>query len=414
MSDLSARSLKITNFTYDLPDERIARYPLPQRDTAKLLHYRKGQIQDHHFTELPDLLPPGTLLIGNATKVIHARLRFNLPNGRDIEIFCLDPLAPEDYQRNFSSREPVSWKCLVGGNRRWKDGVMASLQVPLADKTIELRAERLERVDNTFSIRFSWNDDALAFGPLLDAAGEIPLPPYLGRDAEADDRDRYQTVFAQTEGSVAAPTAGLHLSEALLAKMRTQNLNWGEITLHVGAGTFKPVTSETLGGHDMHQEYFEVDRLFLERLRAQLQSGQPIVSIGTTTTRCLESLYYLGCELSEKKRPALSLPVSIGQWVAAEYAGATSPLLAIESLLDHLKTAGLPYISGNTQLIITPDVHLKIVDGLITNFHQPTSTLLLIVAAVVGEENWRNIYDHALKNDYRFLSYGDGSLLWKR
>lgn len=414
MPTLPAHQTRIEDFTYSLPDDRIARHPLAERDAAKLLHYKNGQINDHHFRELPELLPPGTLLIGNATRVIHARLHFDLPNGRQIEIFCLDPVAPVDYQQNFSASGSVIWKCLVGGNRRWKDGVVATLNVPFQNIVISLHATRLKRIDNTFEISFSWEDESVVFGQLLDAAGEIPLPPYLGRNAEEDDKTRYQTIFAETEGSVAAPTAGLHLSERLMAAMRQRNLNWGEIILHVGAGTFKPVTSDTLGGHEMHSEFFEIDLLFLERLQAQLQSGQPIVSVGTTTTRCLESLYYFGSQLLYDNDKALPTSIQVNQWVATERSYTLSPLQVVQHLIDRMKATGRSRIQGSTQLIITPDVQLRMVDGLITNFHQPNSTLLLIVAATVGQENWKQIYHHALSKDYRFLSYGDGSLLWKR
>lgn len=413
MPPTTGREIDINDFTYSLPDERIARHPLPRRDAAKLLlHHPNGEREDHHFYDLPDLLPPGTFLIGNATRVIHARLYFTIPNGRTVEIFCLEPLEPADYQRSFSSTTSVVWKCLVGGNRRWKSGRDAYLELELDGEKITLTAERLERLDGAFAIRLSW-PGGVAFGPLLDAAGSIPLPPYLGRGAEAEDHERYQTVFAQAEGSVAAPTAGLHLSEELFARLRQQNLNWGEVILHVGAGTFKPVASPTLAGHEMHQEYFEVDRQFLERLAAQLEIGQAIVGVGTTTTRCLESLYYLGSRL-RREGESLVLPISIDQWEAQDHHHHISPLLAIREILDRMRGQRLYTLEGNTRLIITPEVGLRMVDGLITNFHQPNSTLLLIVAATVGTEGWRPLYDHALANDYRFLSYGDGSLLWKR
>lgn len=408
---MSAKDLKITDFTYELPDDRIARYPLPVRDEAKLLHYQSGQIQDYQFTSLPKLLPPGTLLIGNATRVIHARLFFTTLQEKQIEIFCLDPLVPADYQQTFSATETVHWKCLIGGNRKWKRG-KATLQVPIDGKTVTLEAERIERLDKAFEVAFSWDDTSYSFGKILDAAGQIPLPPYLGRPAEESDHDRYQTVFSHTEGSVAAPTAGLHLSERLMQQLKQQNMNWGEVILHVGAGTFQPVTADTIGGHDMHREYFEVDTLFLQRLAAQLQSGQPIVSVGTTTTRCLESLFYLGCELHGGKRELVKGKIAeVAQWVASEHINQTTPLAAIQSIMNELKRTGATFLSGSTQLIITPDVRLRIVDGMITNFHQPNSTLLLIVAAITGDD-WRKIYNHALGNNYRFLSYGDGSLLW--
>lgn len=409
---MSDKSINITDFSYELPDERIARYPLPQRESAKLLHYQNGEIADYHFTDLPSLLPPGALLIGNATKVIHARLHLPTPSGKAIEVFCLDPIEPADYQQSFSSTKQVVWKCLVGGNRKWKEG-LATLEVPIGDRKIDMQLQRLAAIDNAYAIQFSWKEENLSFGELLDAAGQIPLPPYLGRAAEASDQERYQTVFAQTAGSVAAPTAGLHLSEQLLERLKQQNMNWAEVTLHVGAGTFKPVTAEELGGHDMHAEYFEVGRLFLRRLIAQLQSGNKIITVGTTSTRCVESLYYLGSLLLQKKISLAQMPVLIPQWVAQDQSHYTAPLPAIQAVLEALESSSYRTLKGYTQLILTPSTRLQIADGLITNFHQPNSTLLLIVAAVTGP-NWQRIYQHALANNYRFLSYGDGSLLMKR
>ncbi len=406
---MSDKLLNIASFSYDLPDERIARYPLAVREQAKLLHYQNGQIADYHFTDLPALLPAATLLIGNATKVIHARLQLLTPSGKPLEVFCLDPLSPADYQLAFSATTRVVWKCLVGGNRRWKEGI-AELEVPLGEGVIKLHLHRLEAIEDAYSIEFSWENTQVSFGELLDAAGQIPLPPYLGRAAEASDRERYQTVFAQTAGSVAAPTAGLHLSQALLDRLRQQNMNWSEIILHVGAGTFKPVSAPTIGGHEMHAEFFEVGRLFLRRLVAQLQSGSPIITVGTTTTRCLESLYYLGSLLLQEKTSLAKLPVDIPQWVAQEHTHTASPLAAIQAVLDHLLRQGHSTLQGSTRLMISPSSRPRMIDGLITNFHQPNSTLLLIVAAITGND-WRQIYEHALAKDYRFLSYGDGSLL---
>lgn len=408
---MDPRNIDIADFSYDLPDDRIARYPLPVRDQAKLLLYQDGKINDHIFTALPELLPPGTLLIGNATKVIHARLHGRTNNDKIVEIFCLDPIDPVDYQQSFAATDTVVWKCLVGGNRKWKNGDV-TLEVTVGDRTLTLRAERLERIENAFAIRFSWEEPSVSFGQLLDAAGQIPLPPYLGREPEESDRDRYQTVFAQTEGSVAAPTAGLHISEQLMEKMAERNLNWSEVILHVGAGTFKPVSAPNLAGHDMHAEYFEVDRNFLERLAAQLRSGQTIVSVGTTSTRCLESLYYLGSLARQDNIRLDQSPLLVEQWVTVDHTHHCSALEAIEALLAGMDKHRMAAYRGSTQLILTPGVPLHIIDGLITNFHQPNSTLLLIVAAITGK-NWREIYDHALANDYRFLSYGDGSLLFK-
>lgn len=408
---MSDKFINIADFSYVLPDERIARYPLAERESAKLLHYQNGKIADYHFTDLPDLLPPGVLMIGNATKVIHARLPLLTAAGKAIEVFCLDPLEPADYQQSFSSTTQVVWKCLVGGNRKWKDG-LATLEVPVGGQIIHLQLQRLEAIDKAYAIQFRWDNEHFSFGELLDAAGQIPLPPYLGRAAEASDHERYQTVFAQASGSVAAPTAGLHLSEKLLERLKQQNMNWAEVILHVGAGTFKPVTAESLGGHDMHAEYFEVGRLFLQRLIAQLQSGNQIITVGTTSTRCVESLYYLGSLLLQEKMSLAEMPVIIPQWIAQEQRHTATPLLAIQAVLEALVVSGQRTLKGYTQLILTPSTRLQIADGLITNFHQPNSTLLLIVAAVTGAD-WQRIYQHALANNYRFLSYGDGSLLMK-
>lgn len=406
---MSDKLLNIADFTYELPDDRIARYPLPVREQSKLLHYQNGQIADYHFTDLPALLPPATLLIGNATKVIHARLLLSTPSDQPLEIFCLDPIMPSEFQQAFSATSPVIWKCLVGGNRRWLEGE-AVLKVPLHGEVIMVHLKRLEVIGSAYGMEFSWDKPDCSFGELLSAAGKIPLPPYLGRAPETIDEERYQTVFAQAAGSVAAPTAALHLSEQLLARLRQQNMNWSEIILHVGAGTFKPVFDPTIGEHEMHAEFFEVGRLFLRRLIAQLRAGSPIIAVGTTTTRCLESLYYLGSLLLQAKISLDRLPVEIEQWVGEEYTHTASPLAAIEAILEHLLKHGHATLKGSTRLMISPGIRPKMIDGLITNFHQPTSTLLLIVAAVTGND-WRKIYAHALAKDYRFLSYGDGSLL---
>ncbi|WP_116125365.1 S-adenosylmethionine:tRNA ribosyltransferase-isomerase [Lewinella sp. IMCC34183] len=403
-----ARDLRIEAYDYPLPDERIARYPLPDRARARLLVYKAGDISDRHFTELPELLPSGTLLIGNRTRVIHARLRTLLPDGRSLELFCLEPLAPGDYALSLGSRAPVTWKCLVGGNRRWKSGRI-EWSVPLNDDTVTLTAERGERLENAFSIRFSWSG-GYSFGEILEAAGSIPLPPYLGRAAEATDRERYQTVFAEQEGSVAAPTAGLHFTPDVMDRLTGRDITFRTLTLHVGAGTFKPVTADTLGGHIMHREYFSVTRDLVAALHEQLVAGRPVVSVGTTSMRCLESLFYFGARILAGLPPGEILD----QWVATDdrlTRADTAPALA--ALLEWMDAGGHDAFTGYTQLLLTPAARPRVVDGLITNFHQPRSTLLLLVAALVGED-WRRIYRHALETGYRFLSYGDSSLLWRR
>ena len=405
------RQLQIEYYDYPLPDERIARYPLADRAEAKLLHYRDGLITDRVFRELPDLLPPGALLIGNSTRVIHARLHFPLATGRTVEIFCLEPLVPADYALSLATTAGgVSWKCLIGGNRRWKRGKLA-LPVTLQSQAYTLYAERLERTDDSFTVRFTWEGPGeVSFGELLEAAGTIPLPPYLGRRAEADDHQRYQTVFAEREGSVAAPTAGLHFTPEVMDRLEQHNVDFRTLTLHVGAGTFKPVTSPTLGNHIMHREYFSVSLDFLRRVAEQARRKLPIVSIGTTSMRCLESLFYLGA------RGLVDGDWSgeLGQWVATEERYSELGVApALGALIQKLEAEESESFTGYTQLMLTPAARARVVDGLITNFHQPRSTLLLLVAAMAGED-WRAIYRHALRSDYRFLSYGDSSLLWRR
>lgn len=413
MSD-SARNLSIDEFDYDLPDERIARYPATERAGAKQLVYKNGDISHGVFRGLPGRLPEETLLIGNRTRVIHARLFFPLAEGkRPIEVFCLDPLDPVDYAMSLGARTQVQWKVLIGGNRRWKRGPL-TLSLVVSDQPTKLTVERGERMDNTFAVTFTWETEGepLTFGEVLAAAGTIPLPPYLGREAEATDQDRYQTVFAKTEGSVAAPTAGLHFTPEVMTALQERGVDWEEITLHVGAGTFKPVDADTLGGHTMHREFFTVSLAFVERLRNQIKAGKPVVSVGTTSLRCLESLFYLGAGFAVGELMAVDGQVEVGQWVAEdpELIG-VNPLTAAEGLLDLMKTNRMTELSGYTQLLLTPVARLKFADGLITNFHQPRSTLLLLVAAIVGDD-WRQVYDYALGNGFRFLSYGDSSLLW--
>ena len=410
----AARDLRIDDYAYPLPDDRIARYPLADRASSKLLQYREGQLSDHVFRDLPDLLPPGTLLVGNQTRVIHARLHFPVGTGdRTVEIFLLEPLQPHDHARALGSRKAVTWKCLIGGNRRWKKGPL-ELSVPTGGQPTVLTAERGEREENTFAVTLSWSDDRVSFGELLLAAGSLPLPPYLGREAEANDLQRYQTVFAEREGSVAAPTAALHFTPEVLQRISDRGVNWQKLTLHVGAGTFKPVTSATLGDHVMHREYFSVPLSVIEELYAAVREGRPVVSIGTTSMRCLESLFYFGAEVLLGGDPVAGGGASVDQWVASDRRFSsvnTAPALA--ALIKRLVDEGKTTFDGHTQLLLTPAVRPRVVDGLITNFHQPRSTLLLLVASLVGD-HWSSIYDRALAGGYRFLSYGDSSLLWRR
>ena len=405
---LSARDIRIADYTYDLPDQRIARHPVARRDGAKQLYFRDGEITTDVFANLPAHLPPGTLLIGNRTRVLNARLHFPLAAGkRPIEIFVLDPVEPAQHERALGARTQVQWQCLIGGNRRWKRGKL-SLALHVGATPVTLEAERLERVDNTFTVAFSWQSDnaELTFGEVLEAAGTLPLPPYLGRDTEAADEDRYQTVFAVEEGSVAAPTAGLHFTPAVLEALAERDVEWREVTLHVGAGTFKPVDSPTLGGHPMHREYFSVSRAFIGRLLEQVDRGKPLVCVGTTSMRCVESLFYLA-------RSTKEITPKVGQWAAEDPDfRERDPAAQLRDLLTYLDDKGLNHLSGYTEILLSPAARIRFTEGLITNFHQPNSTLLLLIASMIGDA-WRDVYAYALANGFRFLSYGDSSLLWR-
>lgn len=405
-------AISIADFDYPLPDERVAKYPLPQRDASKLLVFRAGDIHERQFTDLPDELPAGTLLVFNNTRVIHARLHFVLPNDRPLEILCLEPLAPLDYQQNLSANGTVAWKCMVGGNRRWKSGqVQLTIDTPAG--AVVLEAHRGERLDGAFAITFRWEHPALSFGELLAHAGVIPLPPYLNRDSEALDKDRYQTIYAAPEGSVAAPTAGLHFTPRVFADLAAKGVRHAFTTLHVGAGTFKPVTADTLQDHDMHSERIFVATALVQQVVDTLAAGQPIVPVGTTSLRTLESLYWLGVRLVDDPLTDTA-QFCIDQWEPYRNrpAGLPTALAAMRAVLARMTADGTDTLEGHTQLLIAPGYNSRLVSGLITNFHQPRSTLLLLVAALIGEQ-WKAVYDYASNHDFRFLSYGDSSLLWK-
>lgn len=408
---MSAKNLRIQDYTYELPDERIARYPLDERDAARLLHYRQGRIENRRFAELDELLPAGTLLVFNNTRVIHARIRMSLPGGKPLEVFCLDPLDPVDYQQNFSSYGPVRWKALIGGNRRWKSGehvhTFETFRGP-----VELTVKRIDRYEDAFTVEFDWDDKRFSFGELLTYGGVIPLPPYLNRDSEQSDADRYQTVYARHEGSVAAPTAGLHFTERLMQRLDDKGIGRAELTLHVGAGTFKPVSSPTLGEHGMHGERLFLPRTFLQRLYEQLRDGHPVVSVGTTSMRTLESLYWFGSRLHESPAGPADARMQVAQWEPYEYPSALPAADALQAILRYMDANEMEELRGETHILLAPGYRYRIVNGLITNFHQPQSTLLLLVAAFIGDD-WRRVYDFALDNDFRFLSYGDSNLLWR-
>ena len=402
------RNIHIQDYRYDLPDERIARFPLPERDAAKLLVYRQGDIQESVFRELPDLLPAGALLLFNDTRVIQARIRFQTQAGDPIEVFCLEPLRPGDYILNFSSPGPVRWKALIGNNRKWKEGTLSkTISTPSGDAV--LTATRLGRYHDAFELEFAWNQP-LVFAEVLHYAGIIPLPPYLKRDSTQEDTERYQTVYAREDGSVAAPTAGLHFTERVFQGMDAKRIEVQFATLHVGAGTFKPVQAGPVGAHHMHQEHISMPRSTIEALRNALRDKRPIIPVGTTSLRILESLFW-AAEGLDSADPHAPFFAEVDQWAPYENAaGQISPLDALDRLLERLHTKQQDALEGNTRILIAPGYRFQLASGLITNFHQPESTLLLLIAALIGLD-WKRVYDHALQHHFRFLSYGDSSLL---
>ena len=396
------KHISIEEYDYPLPEDRIAKYPLPERDASNLLVLKDNEIKKSQFKYVGEFLPQDTLLVFNETKVIRARLQFHKATGSRIEIFCLEP--EKDYQVAFSATSPVRWKCLIGNSKRWKEGKL-SMELSVGGKPVALSAERISQNDQYAEIEFSWTPENLSFASVLEAAGEIPLPPYLHRDAEPDDRDRYQTVFARYDGSVAAPTAGLHFTQPLIAALREQGFTFDEVTLHVGAGTFKPVSTDTIGEHAMHSETIIVRKSLIQNLINQI--GKPVIPVGTTSTRTLESLYWIGVMLKEQ---GLALrPLHVEQWFPYEDHAPMSATEALQIIVDYLDKHGLTRLEASTALMIAPSYKMHIITGLITNFHQPKSTLLLLVSALIGER-WKDCYRFALDNGFRFLSYGDSCL----
>lgn len=396
------KHISIEEYDYPLPDDRIAKYPLAERDASKLLVLKDNEIKESQFKHVGDDLPKDTLLVFNETKVIRARLQFHKATGSRIEVFCLEP--ENDYQVAFSATSPVNWKCLIGNAKRWKEGPL-TMALTVGGKPVTLNATRLSQNDQYAEIEFSWTPADLPFASVLEAAGEIPLPPYLHRDAEPADRDRYQTVFARYDGSVAAPTAGLHFTQPLIAALREKGFRFDEVTLHVGAGTFKPVSTETIGEHAMHSETIVVRKSLIQNLMEQF--GKPIVPVGTTSTRTLESLYWIGMMLKEQGMDLR--PLHVEQWYPYEEHAPLSAPEALQLIVDYLDVHGLTRLEASTALMIAPSYKMRIITGLITNFHQPKSTLLLLVSALIGER-WKDCYRFALDHGFRFLSYGDSCL----
>ena len=398
----------IADYNYPLPDERIAKYPLPERDHSKLLVYRDGQVTEDHFYNVGDYIAPHSLLIYNNTRVIQARLEFHKPTGARIEVFCLEPLMPHDYQLSLGSTTGCTWKCMVGNVKKWHD---EAVELPITNDKLQivLRAYKKQVLGNTFAVRFEWNEENVSFAQILDAAGELPIPPYLNRKTEESDLKTYQTVYSRIKGSVAAPTAGLHFTDKVLDDLRGRGIETDEVTLHVGAGTFLPVKTADANEHTMHTEIIAVPRENIAHIQTKLGK---IVAVGTTSMRTLESLYFIGCQLRniDKSEYQYSDEIHVDQFepYGKEYTLSTRE--ALQAILDYLDATGQQTLHAETQIMIKPGYTFRVVDQLITNFHQPQSTLLLLVSAFVGGD-WRTIYDYALSHGFRFLSYGDSSIL---
>ena len=397
--------IRIEDYNYELPDEKIAKYPLSKRDASKLLHYESGNVDQKLFTDISSLIPEGSLMVFNDTKVVPARLHFQRETGAHIEIFCLEPVLPEEYVSMFAVTDRCRWKCIVGNVKRWKNDTL-TLYNPDNDPAISsmgLKADLILREGETSVVEFSWADGA-PFSKVLEVCGSVPIPPYLNRDTEDIDLERYQTLYARYRGSVAAPTAGLHFTEEVLDKIRERNVSLETVCLHVGAGTFLPVKSSLVSEHTMHREPFVVTLDFLEKLLAR--AGK-VVAVGTTSVRTLESLYYIGVKCIEN-----GVPSDVDQWDPYVRNYDYSLEDSLKALVEYLKVNSLKELQLGTRIIIVPGYMFKVVDVLVTNFHQPQSTLLLLISAFV-KGDWKNIYDYALTNDFRFLSYGDSSILFR-
>ncbi len=411
--------INISDYSYTLPEDQIAVYPLSERDQSKLLLWNEGTISEDIFSHAGRVVPANSLLVFNNTRVIHARLIFHIPSGARVEIFCLEPHQPADYQLSFQSTTVVEWKCLVGNARKWKRGAL-KLTVPVGDTMVTLHAEMAGRMGNAFCIRFTWNH-SVTFATLIEAAGSMPIPPYLNRQAENIDDDRYQTTYARIDGSVAAPTAGLHFTPRVMEKLRDKHIAFAELTLHVGAGTFQPVKSERVADHDMHTETVNVTKAFLEQL---MHNEGRVLAVGTTSVRSLESLYWLGAGCSEaiqgnnsgtgenQENSSEGCTFHVDQWQPYTHNTDLPPATAITNLLNWMENHQTGQLSFTTSIIIIPGYRFRMIRGMFTNFHQPNSTLLLLVAAFLGND-WKKVYDYALHHGFRFLSYGDANLYLK-
>ena len=402
-TDTENELLYIESFNYPLPDERIAKFPLARRDDSKLLVYKKEVISESKFTNLADFLPENALLVYNNTRVIQARLVFHKNTGARIEVFCLEPLVPADYAQSLGATTHCTWKCMVGNLKKWKEGTLKK-EIEIGGQTCIFEAHFIASEGNMHSIHFTWNNPDIHFADILENAGELPIPPYLNRKTEKSDIANYQTVYSKIKGSVAAPTAGLHFTPEVFESLKTKNIATEELTLHVGAGTFQPVKTETVNDHTMHTEVISVHRNTIIHLKQNLGN---IIAVGTTSVRTLESLYYIGLK-TNSVTPKSCFHVS--QWEPYENKMDLSLEDSLQNILDYLDKENLTTLHAETQIMIKPGYQFKLVNGIITNFHQPKSTLLLLVSAFVNGK-WTDIYDYALANNFRFLSYGDSSLL---
>lgn len=403
---MDTKHIHISDYNYPLPDDRIAKFPIDRRDHSKLLIYNRGEVSEDKFYNLHDYLPKGSLMVFNNTRVIQARIHFRKETGALIEVFLLEPAAPSDYEQMFQTTSRCEWLCLVGNLKKWKGGSLLRV-FDINGKHVVLTATRIKEAGTSQCVGFSWDNAAVSFAEILDAVGELPIPPYLNRDTQESDKTTYQTVYSKIKGSVAAPTAGLHFTNDVLKSLDDAGIDREEVTLHVGAGTFKPVKSEEIEGHEMHTEYICVHKGTLEKL---LQHDCCAIAVGTTSVRTLESLYYMGVKL--QKNPNLTEDeLHVNQWQPYDDNDSDiTPKEAIANILNYLNTNELETLHSSTQIIIAPGYEYKIVKMLVTNFHQPQSTLLLLVSAFVHGD-WHKIYDYALAHDFRFLSYGDSSLL---
>ena len=402
---VGAGSIKISDYSYELPDSKIARYPLTERDNSKLLVWNQSKIEENIFSNCVDYIPESSLLVFNNTRVIHARMFFRKETGSKIEIFCLEPVEPPDYQISFQQKKTVVWKCLVGNSKKWKSGLLTR-EIEISGEKLILKAEKIYQFENTFHIQFSW-DKSYTFAEIIEHTGTLPIPPYLNRETEDSDEETYQTVYAKIDGSVAAPTAGLHFTDSVFSHLHTKNIITSEITLHVGAGTFQPVKSKTIDNHTMHKETVIIPKNVIESL---IKKQGKIIAVGTTSVRSLESLYWIGLQL---EKGILNYEnIEVLQWEPYENDANINTERALKNIVEFLEKTGWTNIQFSTQIIILPGYNFKVIDGMFTNFHQPQSTLLLLISAFLGHD-WKKVYDYALTNNFRFLSYGDGNLYLK-